>query len=175
MAQYKRKKFFVDPKVQGAFLLRIFVYWFLCIVSSGTILIAWIMLTGSNRVMLHPVAEFWAQFGPAVIVSGLMLPILMFDCVRLTNRLAGPVFRLRREMRNLVQGVPTRPIHLRPGDFFTELADDYNAIRERMLFLEERLNAKLAAPSPERAERSDDERKLSEVMEALPELIEHLT
>ena len=36
MATFNRRKLLVDPKVQGAFLARILLYWFLCLVASGT-------------------------------------------------------------------------------------------------------------------------------------------
>jgi hypothetical protein len=148
--------FFVDPKVQGAFLARILLYWFLCLVASGTALVAWMLMTGGPRVLFQPLAEFWPQFAPAVVVSSLMLPILMFDCVRLTNRFAGPVFRVRREMHNLANGTPTHSIHLRTGDFWVEFAAEFNAVRDRVILLEERLNAKPTESTPDVVETIDE-------------------
>ncbi|HEV2968402.1 MAG TPA: hypothetical protein VGY55_00345 [Pirellulales bacterium] len=133
----KRRKLFVDPKVQAAFLARIFVYWFLCLVASGIVLALRMFLVGPLNVVLHPLAEFWSQFGPAVCVSALMLPILMFDCLRLTNRLAGPMYRVRCEMRALAMGNPANSVHLRSGDFWTEFAEEYNAVRQRIILMEE--------------------------------------
>ena len=151
MSRRKRKRLFVDPKVQGAFLLRIFTYWFLCLVMSGVVLYSWMTLT--RRALHLPIEEFWAEFGPAVMVSALMLPILLFDSVRLTNRLAGPMHKVRRAMRNLANGEPSEPIHFRAGDFWRQLADDYNAVRQRMMELEERTgNTPLASP-PEHVEQ----------------------
>jgi hypothetical protein len=155
MASFRRTAFFVDPKAQRAFLARIAAYWFLCLVASGTSLVAWMLLTGGPRVLFQPLAEFWPQFAPAVVVSSLMLPILMFDCVRLTNRFAGPMFRVRREMRNLANGIPTHSIHLRTGDFWMGFVAEFNAVRERVLMLEERLNAKPIESAPDVVETID--------------------
>jgi hypothetical protein len=154
MTGFKRKKLFVDPKVQGAFLARIFVYWFLCLVASGTVLACWMLLVGPLHVVLHPIAEFWSQFGPAVVVSALMLPILMFDCLRLTNRLAGPMFRMRREMHDLALGHSANSVHLRAGDFWTEFAEEYNAVRQRIILMEEALKRKPIEGPAELAEQS---------------------
>ena len=155
MATFKRRKLFVDPKVQGAFLARIAVYWFLCIIASGTILAGWTLFTGGARVFFQPFAEFWGQFAPAFFVSALMLPILMFDCVRLTNRFAGPMFRVRREMRNLANGIPTNRIYLRSGDFWMEFAAEFNAVRDRVILLEEHLNSRPIESAPDAVETID--------------------
>ena len=181
MAALRRKKFFVDPKVQGAFLARIVVYWFLCLVASGTVLICWTFVTGPAGTFFRPIGEVWSQFGPAVLVSALMLPILLFDCIRLTNRLAAPMFRVLREMRNLANGAPTHPIYLRTGDFWTEIAEEFNAIRQRVILLEERLNA-TPIESPRRVV-DDEQSKLDELqllraqttVKSRPELVEQTT
>jgi hypothetical protein len=177
MAGFKRKKYFVDPKVQGAFLARIFVYWFLCLIAAGTAIVGWMLLMGGPRVLLQPLEEFWPQFAPAVIVSVLMLPILMFDCIRLTNWLAGPMFRVRREMRNLANGTPTNPIQLRTGDFWMEFADEFNAVRQRVLILEEQLNTKPIESTPEPVEQTvlDELRQLRSTVQLPPEITEQLT
>ncbi len=177
MATFKRKKLFVDPKVQGAFLARILLYWFLCLVASGTALIAWMLLTGGPRVLFEPFTDFWPQFAPAVVVSSLMLPILMFDCVRLTNRFAGPMFRVRREMRNLADGTPTHSIHLRTGDFWMEFADEFNAVRQRIILLEERLDAKSNESTPEPVEQTvlDDMQELRTTIELPQDLVQQIS
>jgi hypothetical protein len=44
-------------------------------------------------------------------------------------------------MRNLASGAPSNPIHLRTGDFWTEFAEEFNAIRQRVILLEGHLKA----------------------------------
>jgi hypothetical protein len=146
----RRKRFrqlFVDPKIQGSFLLRVLLYWFLCLAATGTALMCWTVLVDPGRALLTSLAEFWSYFGPFTVVSALMLPILLIDCLRLTYHLAGPMYRFRREMRNLANGDPADPIHLRAGDFWLEFAEQYNAVRRRILLMDERLNAGHAGPS----------------------------
>ena len=62
------------------------------------------------------------------MASLLLLPGVIFDLVRLSNRFAGPMFRLRRSMHDLAQGKPVDAVHFRHGDFWQEFADDFNTI-----------------------------------------------
>lgn len=154
MATFKRRKLFVDPKVQGAFLARIVLYWFLCVAAAGTAMFSWMFFTGGPSAMYRPLAEFWTHFEPAVYISLLMLPVILFDCTRLTNRLAGPMFRIRREMHKLSLGEPTQPVHLRNGDYWTEFADEFNLVRQRVIGLEEKLKGDPNEPSSARSDQA---------------------
>ncbi len=142
MAARKRRQLLVDRKVQGAFLLRIVVYWFLCTLGSGIVLMCWMMLTVPAFHLRLPIAEFWEEFGPAFLVSALMLPILLYDCLKLTNRMAGALYRVRREMRSIANGDPANVIKFRDGDFWPGFADEFNAVRLRISQLEDRLRSR---------------------------------
>jgi hypothetical protein len=71
---------------------------------------------------------------PVVVLatSLLLLPIVVFDMVRFTNRLVGPMVRLRTALRCLCQGRPCEPLRFRHGDFWTELAEEFNALAARV-------------------------------------------
>ncbi len=49
------------------------------------------------------------------------------------HRIAGPLYRIRGVLRNLVQGkVPDRELQLREGDFFAEVVDELNRLIIKM-------------------------------------------
>lgn len=148
MVRPKRRILFVDPKVQVAFLLRIAAYWFLCTVASGIVLFIWMMFQLRTFSIEEALGNLWEMFAPAMLISAFMLPVLLFDCLRLTNRMCGAIYRMRREMRNLALGDATHAIAFRQGDFWPEFADEFNAVRLRIIQLEERLQSIL----PETAE-----------------------
>lgn len=127
-----RKRLFVDPKVQGALVLRVALYWITCLITATLMLLCWRILTGPARLFYTHFDDMWFHFGPALIASFVLLPIVMVDIVRLSNRFAGPLLRLRRAMHALAQGEHVEPIHFRDGDFWQEIADEFNAIAERM-------------------------------------------
>jgi hypothetical protein len=125
-----RKRYLVDSKLQGALMLRTFGYWCFCVLSTGLMLLLWQVATGPHRPFLsyfslHEVAQ---RHGAVIIASFLLLPILLLDVLITSNRFAGPLYRLRRSMRALAAGEHVQPVVFRDGDFWHEIADEFNAV-----------------------------------------------
>lgn len=144
-AKRGRKRLFVDPKLQGAFLVHTAVYWLIWIVTASAVLGCWLAVSDPSSAGRHPIDLFFAQFGPAAVVSAAMLPIVLFDLLRLSNKVAGPMYRLRNEMHKLAVGQQVRPIQFRTGDFGGDLAAEFNAVLRRFEEMDENLTAALAA------------------------------
>jgi hypothetical protein len=130
--QFARKRLFVDPRVQGALVMRVIVYWLLCLITITLMLLCWRILTGPARMFYTHFDDMWFFYGPAAIASLLLLPLVVMDVLRLSNRFAGPMLRLRRAMRDLARGQPVEPIEFRGGDFWQDFAQDFNAVAARV-------------------------------------------
>ncbi|MBI2825180.1 MAG: hypothetical protein HYX69_10885 [Planctomycetia bacterium] len=128
MSRIQRKRLFVDPKVQGALLFRAFLYWAFCIVIVTSMLICWRILTGPARMFYTHFDDLWFHYAPALVTSALLLPFILFDTVRISNRFVGPIYRLRSCMRQLARGEHVNPIKFRKDDFWREVADEFNEI-----------------------------------------------
>ena len=127
-----RKHLFVDYKVQGALINRVLIYWLACLVTLTLMILCWRMVTGPARVFYTHFDDMWFQFGPAVIGSLLLLPLMDFDIVRLSNRFVGPLLRLRRSLKALARGEEVAPLAFREGDFWQEFAQEFNTLADRM-------------------------------------------
>jgi methyl-accepting chemotaxis protein len=130
-----RKRLLIDRKVQGALMLRAVEYWFCCVLTVGLALLAWNLLTGPDESLHGYFVEALHYFLVAGVVSLLVLPALVYDALRLSNKFTGPLFRLRRELRRLAAGERVSPIHFRTQDFWSDLADEFNATSDRMEML----------------------------------------
>ena len=135
-----RKQLFVDPKVQGALVLRTVFYWVVCLVTITLMLLCWRIVTGPARMFYTHFSDMWFFFGPALVASTLLLPLVVLDMIRLSNRFTGPLLRLRRSMRALAQGEHVEPVEFRDGDYWQEFANEFNALAARV---------QGAAPDPE--------------------------
>lgn len=137
MAQPKRTKHFIDMKVQGALARRILFHW---VAFLGTaFVVSFIMQVLSNpfvSLTTHLENLWWTQ-GPFLLVTIFLLPVFVVDTVKLSHRFAGPIFSLRRAIREVAAGNPARRLKFRHGDFWQELAQDYNAMLVRLGALEE--------------------------------------
>lgn len=129
--KFPRKRLWVDPKVQGTLILRVVLYWVVCLVTVTLMLLCWRIVTGPARPFYTHFDDMWFHYGPALVASFLLLPLIVLDILRVSNRFAGPLFRLRRAMRALARGEEVRPISFREGDFWIEVAHEFNAILAR--------------------------------------------
>ncbi|HLA83819.1 MAG TPA: hypothetical protein VJL29_03415 [Thermoguttaceae bacterium] len=123
-----RRQLFVDPQVQGALLWRAVLYAFMCIVAMVLMLLSWRIVTGPARAFYYHFDDMWFFQGPALVAFLFILPVILLDLVRLTNRFAGPMIRLRRSMRALARGEHVEPIHFRDKDFWHDFAEEFNAV-----------------------------------------------
>jgi|SRR5208282_4010717 len=127
-----RSRFYVDFRVQGALVVRVVLYWLTCLLAMMLLLFAWGLITVPNRPLNAHVNDLWTLFGPAAVASLALLPAVIFDLVRLSNRFAGPMFRLRRSMHDLAQGRPVAALRFRHHDFWREFADDFNTVAQKV-------------------------------------------
>jgi hypothetical protein len=128
----KRRQLFVDPKVQGALVLRVVLYWAICVVAIALMLLCWRIITGPARLFYTHFDAMWFHYGPVLVASFFLLPLVVYDIVEMSNRFCGPLFRLRRSMRALARGEHVNPISFREGDYWPEFAQEFNALLARI-------------------------------------------
>ena len=128
-----RKRIFVDSAVQGALIRNVLTHWLVFVFTLAVIL-------GAVQFFQNPVVSadellstFPRRHGFTFVILLLMLPTFLWDTVRLSNRFAGPVLRLRRMMQELAAGEDPGELRFREGDFWSELGEHFNGIRARVL------------------------------------------
>jgi hypothetical protein len=132
----KRRQLFVDRTVQGGIVLRCLLYWATCLATTFVMLFFWSLLTGPARLSWMTVDQLWFQYGPAFVASILLLPLVVWDLLKVSNRFAGPVLRLRRELKKLARGEHVNPLFFRRQDHWRDMADDFNRVLSRLKELE---------------------------------------
>ncbi len=135
MSLPKRITLIADAKVQGTLVFRLVTYWcFAWLVVIGlAVLVSFIFGATVEGVSVGEViGRMLSYFWLPVLISIMVLPILIRDCLRLSNRFTGPVLRIRRALKGLADGDPVTPIKLREGDFWQETADDFNRVLQLM-------------------------------------------
>jgi hypothetical protein len=127
----KRIRVFVDFRLQTAFCIRVIIYWIIWeLVFIGTVS-GFQFLEGlpSEAGTVGLPSKF---FLPATIVSACVLPIVLLDSPIFTNRFAGPLWRFKRNLRQLAEGKEVAEFKLRPGDYYQDLARDFDTFRRRV-------------------------------------------
>lgn len=136
-----RQRLFVDPEVQAALILRVVTYWMLCLAAVALMLVCWQIIAGPPRPIFAHLEDLWFRFGPPFFASLVVLPLILMDIIRLSNRFSGPLIRVRRSMRALARGETVPLLRFRQGDFWKDFADEFNAVAQRVEELERILQA----------------------------------
>jgi len=143
-----------EQSVQGSLLRRIALYSLACSLYFMMTLVITESLSNPNEAIAETTrrcleeALFWA---PGVM---LLTPIIIYDLLKVTNRLAGPVFRLRHEMQQLASGSNLEPMKSRDEDDWLELAESFNQIRDELLRLRELQASVPVTPNAENTSQS---------------------
>jgi hypothetical protein len=132
MSRLNRRKSYVDVPVQGSLIRRLVLHWLVFLFTMA--LVAFILNVLSDP--FRPFSYHWENLvrthGPMLIVSVVLLPMFVIDTIKLSHRFAGPVFALRRAMREIIEGRPPRPLRFRANDFWHEVAQDYNSMLSKL-------------------------------------------
>ncbi len=101
MAHYKRTKLFVDPKVQGLLILRVVIYWVACMATLELLRLTWLIATGPDQPTFaaYFLNHDWCAVGGRLLVASILLVPIIWDMLNFSNRFAGPVYRMRRILR----------------------------------------------------------------------------
>ncbi|MBM4000446.1 MAG: hypothetical protein FJ297_13070 [Planctomycetes bacterium] len=138
----KRQRHWIDGNVQAAIVWRVAMYWVHCLITVAFMTVIWMILTDTPRNSTDLFRRLTAQCGPAFGASLLLLPLVVIDAVRMSNRFVGPMYRLRRAMRALAEGEPVPDQTFRQNDFWHEMADDFNRVARRVRQFEDDASAK---------------------------------
>jgi hypothetical protein len=120
---YKRTRLFIDQPVQTAVLVRAMWYWAACLIAQ--MLMAIFIATVSSTTA-DP--KFWLHLQLIILAGIVLLPIILFDLLKLSHRWVGPIYRLRETLRALARGEAPRVVRFREDDYWRELAADMNNI-----------------------------------------------
>ncbi len=140
----QRKQNYIDGHVQGALLRRICFHWIaFFVVAAASIVLLQALLGDPSLSIVQRMQNEVAEFTFMGIVMLALFPAFMLDTIRFSNRFVGPIARVRRHLRQLGEG-NTERCKFRNNDFWSELAEEYNVVAEKVERLQEE-NAALKA------------------------------
>ena len=69
---------------------------------------------------------FWAKNTIALLIAFALLPVFVYDVIKMSNRFAGPISRLRVTLTDIADGKDVKPLNFREGDFWNEISVKFN-------------------------------------------------
>ena len=132
MLQTHRKQLLVNRQLQGMLILRTIGYWLACvmlIVMPMAVVKTW---QNPDVLIFRHLSDTFFEHVTVLMLASLLLPLAIYDMLRASNRIAGPVYRLKRELGRLADGKPVSEIAFRPGDYWQDVAEEFNRLAARI-------------------------------------------
>ncbi|MGD9646839.1 MAG: hypothetical protein AB7U73_14080 [Pirellulales bacterium] len=129
-SKFKRSRLLIEPGVQLSLVRHVVCYWLCTVVTLELLNLTRQIAIGPER------ASFWAYLFNEdlmqslirlAIGSVLVLPLVIWDMLKLSNRFAGPIYRMRRTLRAVANNQEVENVRLRDGDFWSDFAEELNA------------------------------------------------
>ncbi|MFO1062635.1 MAG: hypothetical protein U0892_02010 [Pirellulales bacterium] len=132
-----RQRFWIDNQVQGVLIGRIVLYWFACVLYFGASSACFQIWSNPDVTVREHARILFDQAWPSIPSVLLILPLVLFDIVRLSNRFVGPIYRVKNHLAKLLANSNCYPLTFRDGDYWMYLADPINTLQQKIVQLEQ--------------------------------------
>jgi hypothetical protein len=129
----KRTRLVVDPPVQFRLLGRLGAYLLIYTVTLLHVGFAIevfekVVMADDGPWVLSLYLDYLGRQKSLLIGMGLILPVLLYDLLKFSHRIVGPLYRVRRWMGDMAAGKVVREFVPRKHDLMTELFDAFNVL-----------------------------------------------
>ena len=132
MPTRQRKVSYVDNNVQGALARRLILHWAIFIVVACALTFVFQWLQDPFKGFAGLMQDVWRVQGPFLLVAIMLIPVFVYDSITMSGRFAGPVHRLRQTICEIADDGKVREVGFREGDFWNEVAVDFNRMVKRI-------------------------------------------
>ncbi len=131
MAKHLRLKKLINWTVQGPIVTRLMVHFLAYNAATLFLLLVVYGVKSSLAVIADSPAStepitFWQQASPVLICMLVMMPFMVWDLMKLTNRIAGPLYRFESLLKEFGTTGKLKPAILREGDLLTDYQNQFN-------------------------------------------------
>ena len=140
----KRNKLLIDRGVQGALIRRMLIHWFSLLFLFFALMFVLNLRASPNPSVSSSFAYVWNDYGSFFLLMIVLLPAVLLDTVKLSNRFVGPIVHFRKAINQLVAGDKVEKLRFRGRDFWHDISDGFNQVIDRIESLEYSSNSQRA-------------------------------
>jgi hypothetical protein len=130
---YQREQLFINKEVQMTLLQRLLFYGLACLLYFVTILAIDVCMMRPDVTAQAFLLDFFDEaiyWAPGLVMLG---PVVAYDMLLVSNRFAGPMFSLERELDRLAKNTSIGPVQFREEDHWQMMGVSFNQIRSELL------------------------------------------
>lgn len=131
MSKRSRKKLFVDYQVQGAILSRIVIYWVFCFLFVSLSMLLVTTLSNPDVPFWHHLVPLCQRFWPAFLAMTCIVPFVVYDALKVSNRFCGPLSRVVSELDRFNKSGEFDGVQFRDDDFWQPLSEAVTQVVDR--------------------------------------------
>jgi len=136
----QRKTRYVNAGLQGHLMWRMVVYWMVynavLVVVIGGEKLFWMVpdvMTGQSSFDFSQfIATFFSEGRSMFVAMAVFCPALIWDMLKYSHRIAGPLYRFRSAMEDHVAGKELKGVQLRDNDLLKEFQLTFNDFVEQV-------------------------------------------
>lgn len=131
MIKKLRLKKLINWTIQGPIVTRLMAHFLSYNLATVFLLLVVYGIRGSlaavsDQPLVTPPMTFWQQASPVVICMLVMMPFMIWDLIKLTNRIAGPLFRFESLLKEFGKTGRLPAATIREGDLLTDYQQQFN-------------------------------------------------
>ena len=128
----KRRKAVVDARIQWTLAGRVVMHFFAFICGGVFLGLIFQYLSNPLGGLSEHFTAFWKQSAPMLMAMLCLIPIFVRDTLTLSNRIAGPIYRLRSTIKRIGDGETAPPLSFRKNDMWDHLPDLFNKMTDQL-------------------------------------------
>jgi hypothetical protein len=148
-----RKKIYVNKLIQGRIIFRVFLYWavYHIVLWHAMFLFRYVeyrgeLLAGGRPMPFQELyGSFVLQHYSLAVCAAVVFPIILWDMLCFSHKVAGPLVRFQNVLAQLSRGEPVEKVRLRDGDLLIDFQNSFNAYLESLELFERRTTGQTAA------------------------------
>ncbi|MFN7875102.1 MAG: hypothetical protein ACK5PB_07295 [Pirellula sp.] len=128
-----RNKLFVDAPVQMMLVTRVLCHWVVFFTLFFlTLLTIEYFLRDPSVTLVDCMKIVLTKHAIVVVLSLTLLPVFLYDTIKMSHRFAGPIYRFRKSLKTLAEGQVVEEISFRGKDFWSDLSSDFNRVAKKL-------------------------------------------
>lgn len=142
----KRKKAVVNVQVQWTLALRVVTHFLVFMCAGAFFGLINQFLSDPFLSLGEHVSNFWRNNAPTFLALVCLMPVFIRDTLTLSNRMAGPICRMRDTIKLLADGKDAPPLTFRNNDMWNDLPQLFNRMTDRLRHAGSTRDAEITAP-----------------------------
>ncbi|MHB8974155.1 MAG: HAMP domain-containing protein [Pirellulaceae bacterium] len=127
----RRRRRLVD-RFQHKLIVRMVFYGAVYQFTLWNFLFFWRLLQTGGGNLFQQYGQFSKEFAPMLLCMLILIPPIVWDAVKFYHRIAGPIVRIKKALRDIAEGRSVGYVQLRDNDELMELQDEFNEMLDSL-------------------------------------------